>query len=220
MIEPPAPTPGLGPSSRWKGVAFSERSDGDVRGDAASRADLARRLGISEQWATLTQIHGSRVVQVDRPGDQGRADAMFTSRAGLPLAIFTADCAGVVVHAPGAVGVAHAGWRGAAGGVVAALILEMRRAGFEPALAAIGPTVGPCCLEVGPEVSALFDGFTATTTWGTASIDLEEAVKAQLAGLETWLVGKCTRHDPGWFSHRRDRTKERMATIAWMETQD
>jgi polyphenol oxidase len=209
MIQPPVPT------MSGSGVAFSEASDGDLRGDPARRAGFARRLGIPEQWATLTQVHGSRVIVVDRPGDHGEADAMFTTREELPLAIFTADCAGVVIHARGAVGVAHAGWRGAAGGVVTALIVEMRRAGFEPTSAAMGPSLGPCCLEVGPEVSAQFDGFTTETTWGSPSIDLWKALQAQLDGLEIWVAGRCTMHEEGWLSHRRDRTTARMATIAW-----
>jgi hypothetical protein len=142
---------------------------------------------------------------------------MFTSKTGLPLAIFTADCAGVVVRAPGAVGVAHAGWRGAANGVVAALIADMRRAGFEPSGAAVGPALGPCCLEVGPEVSARFEGFTTNTSWGSPSIDLGKAVMAQLGGLEIWATARCTFHEPGSFSHRRNRTLARMAAIGWLE---
>jgi hypothetical protein len=210
MIQPPVPT------TSGSGVAFSDASDGDVRGDDIRRAALAGRLGISDRWATLTQVHGSKVVEVDRPGDQGEADAMFTSVAGLPLAIFTADCVGVVVHAPGAVGVAHAGWRGAASRVVEALVDAMRGAGFEPASAAIGPALGPCCLEVGPEVSARFDGFTARTSWDSESIDLRKAITAQLDGFEIWEANRCTLHEPGWFSHRRDGTLARMATIAWL----
>jgi hypothetical protein len=197
-------------------VAFSDASDGDVRSDEVRRTDLARRLGISDRWATLTQVHGSNVLEAHRPGDQGEADAMFTSVTVLPLVIFTADCAGVVVQAPGAVGVAHAGWRGAANRVVAALVTAMRDAGFDPVSAEIGPALGPCCLEVGPEVSARFEGFTAQTSWGSESIDLEQAVTSQLGGLDVWAANKCTLHEPGWFSYRRDRTIARMATIAWL----
>ena len=198
------------------GAAFSDASEGDVRNDYGHRADLARRLEISDRWATLTQVHGSTVLEVDRPGNHGEADAMFTSVTGLPLGIFTADCAGVVVQASGAVGVAHAGWRGAADGVIEALVSGMRDAGFEPAFAAIGPALGRCCLEVGPEVSALFDGYTAQTSWGSESIDLELAIRSQLGGLNVWAADRCTLHEPGWFSHRRDRTLARMATIAWL----
>ena len=208
MIQPPVPT--------GSGVAFSDASDGDIRGNDPQRTELARRLGIPDRWATVDQVHGWRVVNVDKPGHQGEADAMFTSRKGLPLAIFNADCAGVVLQAPGAVGVAHAGWRGTAGGVVSALIADMRRAGFQPTSAQIGPTLGPCCLEVGPEVSGQFGEFTASTSWGSTSINLEEAIKKQLDGIETWVAKICTMHEPGWFSFRRDRTMARMATVVWM----
>lgn len=210
MIRRPAPGGSGG------GVAFSDASDGDLRNDRARRADVAQRLDISARWATVAQVHGSGVVEVDGPGDQGEADAMFTSRAGLPLAIFTADCAGVALLARGAVGVAHAGWRGLANGVVEALALRMRASGNEPVSAAIGPSIGPCCLEVGPEVAAQFEGFTSSTSSGSPSIDLLRAIEDQLGGLETWSAGSCTRHSPGWFSHRRDRTPDRMATIAWI----
>ena len=210
MILAPVPTRSGG------GVAFSDASDGDVRSDGVRRTDLSRRLGISDRWATLTQVHGSNVVEAVRPGDQGEADAMFTSVTGLPLVIFTADCAGVVVQASGAVGVAHAGWRGAADGVVEALVTVMRDAGFDPVSASIGPALGSCCLEVGPEVSSRFDGFTARTTWGSESIDLAQAITSQLGGLDVWTANRCTLHEPGWFSHRRDRTLARMATIAWL----
>ena len=214
MIRPLAPNPSGG---RIAGqAAFSDASDGDMRGDLVRRSGLARRLGVADEWATVTQVHGSRVVEVELPGDHGEADAMFTSRADLPLAVFTADCAGVAVLASGAVGVAHAGWRGVVSGVVASLLSAMRRGGFEPASAAIGPAIGPCCLEVGSEVSERFAGFADRTSWGSTSVDLDRAIRAQLNGLDVWAAGKCTRHDPGWFSHRRDRSVERMATVAWL----
>ena len=210
MIQPLAANPSGGQ------VAFSDASDGDVRGDLVRRSGLARRLGVAERWATVTQVHGPTVLEVKVAGDHGEADGMFTSRADLPLAVFTADCAGVAVLAPGAVGVAHAGWRGVVSGVVDSLISAMRRGGFEPASAAIGPAIGPCCLEVGSEVSEKFEGFTARTSWGSISVDLKRAIMAQLDGLEVWAAGNCTRHDSGWFSHRRDRSVQRMATVAWL----
>jgi purine-nucleoside/S-methyl-5'-thioadenosine phosphorylase / adenosine deaminase len=204
------------PTVSGGGVAFSDAADGDIRGSEAERTAFAKRLGITDRWATVEQVHGSRVVEVDVPGDHGQADAMFTSSPGLPLAIFTADCAGVAIHAPGALGLVHAGWRGVARGVVSALVTEMRGAGFEPAMAQIGPSIGPCCFEVGPEVSGQFGEFIATTSWGSTSINLEEAIKEQLDGLEVWSMGTCTMHEPAWLSFRRDRTMGRMATVAWM----
>lgn len=205
MIRPPG----------WSGVAFSERTDGDIRHDAAARRGVSRALAVADQWAVLTQVHGADVVRVDGPGNAGEGDAMWTTEHDLPLAVFTADCLGVVLAGPEAVGVAHAGWRGAVAGVVANLRSAMSEAGHPPSRGAIGPGIGPCCFEVGEEVSKLFADVTATT-WGATSVDLGKAVAAQLEGIELWAAGACTDHEDGWFSHRRDGTTQRMASIGWL----
>ncbi|MFZ0014389.1 MAG: polyphenol oxidase family protein [Acidimicrobiia bacterium] len=207
MIEPPARS----------GVAFSEESDRDLRHDPEARAQAATRLGIDGHWATVTQVHGDAVRHVDTPGNAGEADALWTSVSGLPLAIFTADCFGVVMHATDAVGVAHAGWRGAEAGVVGRLREEMSGAGHPPVRAAIGPGIGPCCFEVGEEVAARFQTSRADTSWGTVSVDLPSVVRAQLSGLDVWSLAACTFHEPGWFSHRRDATPRRLASIGWLQ---
>lgn len=206
MIRPPG----------WDGVAFSEKSDGDVRGDAAARTSVAAALEIPTDWAEATQVHGNSVTRVNGPGPSGEADALWTTAADLPLAIFTADCFGVVLASSQAVGVAHVGWRGASSGVVARLVDEMSAAGHAPRRAAVGPGIGPCCFEVGPEVAKRFENHVTTTTWGTPSVDLSEVVASQLDGLETWISDGCTLHEDGWFSHREDGTPKRMATIGWL----
>lgn len=198
------------------GVAFSERADGDLRGDTDARAAFSARLAIPDSWATAHQVHGNDVALARRGGDVGEADALWTTRTGLPVAVFTADCFGVVLHADGAVGVAHAGWRGTAAGVVAALRGEMTRAGHPPQRAAIGPGIGACCFEVGPEVAARFPGDTGQTSWATISVDLVTSLRRQLGGVETWASGACTLHDDRWFSHRRDATPKRLASVGWL----
>jgi hypothetical protein len=205
MIRPPG----------WDGVAFSERSDGNIR-DTAARAAAATRLGVVGDWAEVRQVHGNDVVRVSAPGEAGEADAIWTTVPDVPLAIFTADCFGVVLTSPRSVGVAHAGWRGAVGGVVERLRSEMTAGGHEPRRAALGPGIGPCCFEVGPEVGQQFDGHTATTTRGAASVDLPGVLVTQLAGLELWAADGCTFHEEGWFSHRADGTVERLASIGWL----
>lgn len=207
MIRPPG----------WNGVAFSERSDGDMRSDPYARRAVSAFLGVDDHWAEVRQVHGSRVVAVDTPGVAGEADGLWTTRRGLPLAVFTADCFGVVLNADSAVGVAHAGWRGAAAGVVARLRESMESAGHAPTRAAIGPGIRSCCFEVGPEVVASFDGeHAAATTWDTVSVDLPAALGRHVGDLDLWVSGACTHHDEGWFSHRADRTLERMASIGWL----
>lgn len=206
MIRPPG----------WDGVAFSGASDGDVRGDHRARDRLTSELEIPRDWAVVRQVHGADVTRVSRPGDAGEADALWTTEPRLPMAIFTADCFGVVLFAPRAVGVAHAGWRGTRSGVVARLREEMAGGGHDPDRAAVGPGIGPCCFEVGPGVAEEFPGRVGDTTWGTPSVDLPGAIADQLVGLEVWASDACTRHDDGWFSHRADGTTQRLATIGWL----
>lgn len=206
MIEPP----GL----LW--AAFSERSDGDLRRDLEARRRLATTFGVPDRWATVHQVHGSRVVRVAEPGEAGSADALWTTEEQLALAVFTADCFGVVLKAEDAVGVAHAGWRGASSGVVDQLRNAMVGDGHPPLAAAVGPGIGPCCFEVGREVADRFRGFETTTSWDTTSVDLQAAVSAQLRGLRTWTSKACTRHEDGYFSHRANGTVKRMATLGWL----
>lgn len=198
------------------GVAFTSAVDGDLRSDEVARRHVSVLLGISPRWATVRQVHDIGVVEATDPGDLGEADALFTSRPGIPLAVFTADCLGVVVRGDGGVGVAHAGWRGMAAGVVGALVNAMMSAGLRPAQAFLGPAIGPCCFEVGEEVSHRFPEEVARTSWGTTSVDLVAAARRQLAGLEVWASGRCTMHQPDLFSYRVDATPARMAAIAWV----
>jgi YfiH family protein len=175
---------------------------------------LSARLGISERWAVVEQVHGSAVVDVEVPGTHGQADALFTTVADLPLAVFTADCAGVVMIADDAIGVAHVGWRGAAAGVVTALRARFEATGRSVRRAVIGPHIRSCCFEVGPEVAERFPEHVAETTWGTTSVDLAGVMRAQLAGIEVQDFTACTHHEDSWFSHRRDADPRRLAALA------
>ncbi|MGH3651065.1 MAG: laccase domain-containing protein, partial [Acidimicrobiia bacterium] len=121
-----------------------------------------------------------------------------------------------VLTADDAVGVAHAGWRGAASGVVARLCREMTASGHPSRRAAIGPGISACCFEVGTEVAERFEGHISTTTWGSTSVDLSAVLSAQVDGLDTWESGACTHHDQGWFSHRVNGTKQRLAAVGWL----
>ena len=197
------------------GVAFTDQAEGDQRNDMTARSALSSWLGISRRWATVRQVHGTTTLRAAEPGQLGDADALWTDVSGLPLAVFTADCFGVVLHSASAVGVAHAGWRGTAGGVVAALRAEMTAQGHAPLRAAVGPGIGPCCFEVGPEVGERFPNDLAETTWGTMSVDLVSSLRRQLEGIDVWVSGACTNHDPGLYSHRQDRTLLRHASIGW-----
>lgn len=198
------------------GVAFGEAADGDPRSDPEARRRFADAVGVSDGWAWLRQVHGARVVRASAPGLLGSADAAFTTTSGLPLVVATADCYPVVLIAEGGVGIAHAGWRGAAAGVVDALRVAMEQADLPPKLAAIGPGIGPCCFEVGPEVAAAFPDEAAGTSWGTPSVDLVASISRSLDGIEVWRSGMCTMSDSGFHSFRRDRTTARQGSVAWL----
>lgn len=206
MIRPP----------RLTGAAFTDAADGDIRHDLSARAAVSRALGISAEWAHAHQVHGSEARRVEIAGSVGDADALWTTQPGLPIAIFTADCLGVALLAEGAVGVAHAGWRGARKGVVEKLRSAMAAGGHAPLAAAVGPGIGPCCFEVGDEVAVQFPDADSVTTWGNTSVDLRVALTKQLDGVEVWMSDQCTYHDEGWFSHRLDADTRRMATVAWV----
>lgn len=199
------------------GAAFSLVVDGDMRHDELARRRLSSGLGLSPAWAEVWQVHGDAVIEVAQPGSAGEADAMFTVEPGLPLAVFTADCMGIVVTGTGGVGVAHAGWRGMSAGVVAKLLEAMSSGGVSPIQAWLGPTIGPCCFEVGEEVTALFPESASQTTWGTPSVDLVSAALLQLDGLPAWSADLCTRHNAGAFSHRRRAAPDRMVALGWWE---
>jgi len=113
--------------------------------------------------ADLWLVHSSEVVAVDAPFGEAyaspRADALVTDRPEVTLFLRFADCVPVLLFDPRrrAVGIAHAGWKGTLAKIAAATVRVMtERYGSRPAdiLAGIGPSIGPCHYEVGPEVVA------------------------------------------------------------------
>jgi YfiH family protein len=203
-------------------------------------AVLARRFADSLGYPELpivraTQVHGSRVIVVsETPAarevvDAGECDALVTALPGVGLAVQTADCVPVLLAAEEAVAAVHAGWRGAAtnvaGRAVAAfLALVSNRDG---ARAWIGPSIGPCCYEVGAEVAERFPGaFARTSTGDRFLLDLPRLVRWQLerVGMRPENVtadSSCTKCGGARFaSYRRDRDKagRMIALIARLET--
>jgi YfiH family protein len=200
----------------FRGAAFGTLSEGDLRFDDEGRRRISRVLGIPVDWAFVTQVHGDRVTLVDTPGLHAEADAMVTTVPGLPLAVATADCVPIVLEGDGVAAVIHAGWRGAAAGVIPATLRALRAHGLDVTRAAIGPAIGPGCYEVGDEVAAHFPDFVTRTTWGTQSIDLPGIVRGALHGLEVWQSGICTYTDRAFASYRRNRTDLRQVAVAWL----
>ena len=133
---------------------------------AAGYDQLARAVGV-ERVATLTQVHGAVVSVVRRDGtiadERPEADALVSDSAEIAVAVRAADCVPILMadRVSGAVAAVHAGWRGTAARVaVAALNAMEREFGTHPkdVVAAIGPSIGPCCYQVGSE---LVDAFAA-----------------------------------------------------------
>lgn len=206
MIQPPG----------MRGAAFGESGDGDLRIDEEQRRRVSGRLGIAPEWAFVSQVHGKRVVQATAPGRLGEADAIFTVRHALPIAVATADCVPVIIEGNDFAAVIHAGWRGAAQGVIPETLAALRAKGLQPERAAIGPSIGPCCYEVGPEVAERFPNHVGSTDWGTTSVDLAGSLAESLASLDVWRSRRCTYSDPDLNSYRRNRTKARQVAVAWL----
>ncbi|WP_345797578.1 peptidoglycan editing factor PgeF [Castellaniella sp. MT123] len=223
---------------------------------AAVQENRARlRAGLPGDPLWLNQVHGTDVredpsslrddgaIQVACPADVGRvesrsadavpcADAAATMRRGRPLAIMTADCLPVVLaDEEGTVlGVAHAGWRGLAAGVLENTLSAMRRQAPQASgwRAWIGPGIGPTAFEVGDDVrSAFVDGHSALAAYFSACQDSDRWL-ADLAGLAAWRLtqagvgrvensGECTyRQADRYFSYRRQARTGRQATLAWL----
>lgn len=179
-------------------------------GDDKARVDENRRLACealglpAERLAFNRQVH-SPVVHRARAGVRGTpGDGLWTDEAGLPMLAMSADCLPIAVVRTGeqrAIAVLHAGWRGLSEGVVAAGVEAL---GVGPKAAVIGPAVGPCCYDVGVEVSSLFDDDLTKD----GKLDLWTAAERKLRAVGVERVDRvdlCTRDYPQlFFSHRRD----------------
>jgi YfiH family protein len=176
----------------------------------------------AEQWPAeytqVKQIHSNRIVVANgRHGCLDNADALVSSEPGNLIGIRTADCAPILIADPEnrAVAAIHAGWRGTATGIAAGAVERLAQEfGSKPAqlLVAIGPAIGPCCFEVGPEVAELFQNDAVPSPNGKYIVNLPDAIFRQLvvAGVVPTridvmrLCTVCT--GPGQFhSFRRDK---------------
>lgn len=189
---------------------FSTRAAGD-----ATARDRAALLHVgATRLSQATQVHGDVVVDAGLPADT-KADALVATVAGDAVGIRVADCVPILLAAPdGHVAAVHAGWRGVANGIVGKAIARLGASSASAFLASVGPHIGPCCFEVGPEVvpqigEAFVDRY-APGSGGVhrAFINLREAVHAQLkaAGIAVIDdVGACTKCDAATYhSFRRD----------------
>ena len=145
---------------------MGRRSGDDPRNITANRARAAQELGFRpELLVTALQVHSPTCITVREPWAPDaapEADALATDRPGLLLGVLTADCGPVLLADPQArvIGAAHAGWKGALGGVLESVLEAMASLGARPerVTAAIGPAIAQVSYEVGPELAVRFQG--------------------------------------------------------------
>ncbi|MDX1631906.1 MAG: polyphenol oxidase family protein [Thermoanaerobaculia bacterium] len=172
--------------------------------------------------AWLDQVHGATVLPA-APGRVGEADALVVSARGLVLVIATADCVPVILVGPGGMGAIHAGWRGLVAGVVGETARHLERVTG----AWVGPSIGPCCYEVGDEVARAVVAASDRRSLRHGSgpkprLDLRRAVRSQLENLSIPVrkeVPLCTGcHADLLHSYRRQGQEAgRNLTFVWRE---
>ena len=187
---------------QWSGLPWL------VHGFGTRLADIPSAFS---ELATLKQIHSAEcLLAAGRTGQLGQGDALLENSPGAVIAVKTADCLPILLvdEQHRAIAAVHAGWRGTVAGIARRAADAMRECfGTEPRelQAALGPAIGECCYEVGPEVSCHFG------KQGRAHVDLAQANRRQLleSGVSPERIydaGLCTMCRPDEFhSYRRDK---------------
>lgn len=197
-------------------------SEDDREAVEENRSRMAAILDVPlDAMLTPYQIHSPYAVVVEEPWEPGRgprADGIATRRNDIAIGVTTADCTPVLFsdEVAGVIGAAHAGWRGALGGVLGATTSAMLRLGaqLENIRAAIGPTISQKNYEVGPEFETEFvtananhERFFITGPKGRPHFDLPGFVAHQLDQIGVHIIDnleRCTYEDAGlFFSYRR-----------------
>ncbi len=215
-------------------VVFTSANDGDFRvnhppgSDDARRVEARRRAVTPNPWTSLRQVHGSEVAVVGEPGehDQAEADGAVTFRTGCAIAVTTADCAPVVLIGSCGIAVVHAGWRGAALGIVPVAADLLRSGGAEPVATIVGPCIQPAAYEFGTEelddlATRFGEGLRASTADGGPALDLHALITTTTmdGGWPAPARSICT-SDVSYFSHRTRSDRGRQATVAWLTSKD
>ncbi len=163
------------------------------------------------------QQHSQRTIDVTGMAGTGRAggcrvvgaaDALITGDVGVGVAVWTADCVPVLIATEQLVAAVHAGWRGVANGLPAAVVAELRRRGAARPRVWVGPAIGADHYPVGPEVhEALAARGAPAEVWQAGTcVDLRAALRSELEGMgcQVAMVGGCTACDLRAASYRRD----------------
>lgn len=199
-----------------------------------NRRRLAAALGFATDRIVIArQVHGTELIDHADPSSRPcsfasyegggelapvtDADGHVVNAEGSAALVFVADCVPVALAGPTGVAMLHCGWRGLAAGIVA-----KGAAAIGATDAAIGPSIGPCCYEVGEEVLAAFEHLGEGIS-SARMLDLTQIARRLLAeaGVERIEIsGLCTSCEPElFFSHRRDHGRTgRQAGLVWRST--
>jgi len=181
---------------------------GEVTADDPGAARIADLLGLNGM-AYCRQVHGSSVLAVGAGGLAGDGDALITNGLSLGLLGRSADCPLILVADPvsGAVGMAHASWRGTVARIATRLLAAMAahyRIRPSATIACICPSAGPCCYEVGPDVvqaaragmgndvERFFPTREGKTSFDMWSANAHQLVRAGLPARNVYVAGVCT----------------------------
>lgn len=200
------------------GYAWGDERDNVTR----NRQLVAEHAGFPHDSLAVTKhVHGTAVWRVgEEKPDPDEFDGLVSDRPGTVLGAFAADCIPIVFADPvgKTCGAAHSGWRGTVAGVSANVVARMVEMGSQPAdiRVALGPSIGPCCFEVGPEVVEVFterfEALPGLIVQGPVKehINLRIATRAilQEVGVRAEHIDDtppCTKCQPErFFSYRRD----------------
>jgi polyphenol oxidase len=192
----------------YASLNLSRMSGDDVERVDENRRRLCAEIGADLEALALNRQIQSTTVHRARAGARGTpGDGLWTDEPDLPVLALTADCLPIALArtngAQPAVAVLHAGWRGLLGGIAG---LGAEAVGGRLA-ACVGPGIGPCCYEVGPEVAEPFAAAFGADVVRGRNLDLPTAAERALraAGVETVeRIDLCTNCNPDlFFSHRR-----------------
>jgi YfiH family protein len=220
----------------YAGLNLGARVGDDPGCVARNRAIVRACLPAEPRW--MRQVHGTAVIEVGPAPPHADADAKaiteFEADAAVArtprqvCAVLTADCLPVLLcdREGSVVGIAHAGWRGLAAGIIDGVVRAMN-APPQDLMAYLGPGIGPRSYEVGAEVREAFvrrDARAAAAfaprPGGKYLADLYALVRQRLtaAGVGEIHGGEfCTMSEARFFSFRRDRNTGRMASLIWIE---
>ncbi len=205
----------------WMALGLGPRY-GDAGDDGPPVELLGSLPGGAQAVRWCRQVHGRILASLSRePGNPlqgaacvGRCDGLLTDEPGIVVAVRTADCVPVLIHGGGVVAAVHAGWRGAAAGIVPRAVRRFEVEYGVPAgelTAVLGPHVGSCHYEVGSEVvEALGRVAGDPGEWlhegrvDLGAIIVHQLVMAGVGPFGAERVGGCTACDPRLASYRRD----------------